>query len=349
MPGTNPQFNLPYTTVNICTPGTSTCVTIPDVLVDTQSTGLRIFASVLIGVTLTPVTTGGNPVGTCITFGDGSLMWGPERTAGVQMGGEPQVSVPIQVVNDTTFAPIPSSCTGIPLLDPSSRLAGFNGILGASLFPNDPGDLYYSCSGSTCTEIVSPATSILVENPVVALPFDNNGIVLQLPSIPAAGAPTASGTMLLGVGTQANNALGGATVYTTDSGGNISTVYKGTPYTNNSFIDSGTNVFVFADPSLTNDCGPGGVFFCPPNGPTNPLALSAQNRGQNGATGTVNFSLVGYQTLDTTTNAAFDDIGVDEGVASYFDWGVPFLFNRTVFFAIQGQSAPGGTPPYYAY
>lgn len=347
VPGTNPQFNLPYTTVNICTPGTSTCVTIPDVLVDTQSTGLRIFASLLTGVTLTPVMNSGSPVGTCIAFADGSVMWGPERAAGLQMGSEPQVSVPIEVVNDTTFSPIPSSCSaqGTPLLDPSSALAGFNGILGTSLFPNDDISLYYSCPSSTCTQISSPPTSILVPNPVVALPFDNNGVVLQLPSIPAAGAVTATGTMLLGVGTQANNALGGATVYTTDSLGNISTVYKGTTYPA-SFIDSGSQAFFFVDGSLP-DCG--GGFFCPLNNAANPLALSAQNTGANNATGTVNFSLVGKQFLDLTTNAAFDDIGADAGFADFFDFGAPFFFNRTVFFAIQGQSAPGGTPPYYAY
>jgi hypothetical protein len=32
-----------------------------------------------------------------------------------------------------------------------------------------------------------------------------------------------------------------------------------------------------------------------------------------------------------------------------FDWGLPFFFGRNVFVAIQGQSTPGGTAPYWAY
>jgi len=36
-------------------------------------------------------------------------------------------------------------------------------------------------------------------------------------------------------------------------------------------------------------------------------------------------------------------------LTSGFDWGLPFFFGRTVFVAIKGGSAPGGTPPYWAY
>ena len=46
-------FNIPYTSVTLCQPGTTTCATISNVLVDTGSYGLRIMASALAAAGLT--------------------------------------------------------------------------------------------------------------------------------------------------------------------------------------------------------------------------------------------------------------------------------------------------------
>ena len=35
--------------------------------------------------------------------------------------------------------------------------------------------------------------------------------------------------------------------------------------------------------------------------------------------------------------------------AGSFNWGLPFFYGRTIFVAIEGQSAPGGIAPYWAY
>src|SRR5262249_17889282 len=43
----NSYFNKPCVSIQVCTPGTSTCQTINDVLVDSGSVGLRIFKSIL--------------------------------------------------------------------------------------------------------------------------------------------------------------------------------------------------------------------------------------------------------------------------------------------------------------
>src|ERR1019366_1374884 len=48
------NVNIPYASVTVCIDGTSTCTTIQDVLVDTGSSGLRLMASALGGLALTP-------------------------------------------------------------------------------------------------------------------------------------------------------------------------------------------------------------------------------------------------------------------------------------------------------
>src|ERR1700726_2971143 len=59
-----------YTSVTVCVPGTSSCQTISDVLVDTGSEGLRILSS-QISLALPAVVDGnGNPLGNCVTFAD---------------------------------------------------------------------------------------------------------------------------------------------------------------------------------------------------------------------------------------------------------------------------------------
>ena len=45
--GSNQYFNEPCVSVTVCVPGTSTCQTIDHLLLDTGSTGLRIFSQAL--------------------------------------------------------------------------------------------------------------------------------------------------------------------------------------------------------------------------------------------------------------------------------------------------------------
>src|SRR5262245_29632553 len=155
------------TQVTICQPNTSNCQTIADILVDTGSTGLRIFAS---RVTITlPAST----IGECIFFGSGT-QWGRVQSADVILGGEPAVSVPIHVI-DPTFAgqytsggqPVTNVC-GVAIVDSSPAQVGFNGILGVGLFPFDSGS-YYNCVVLSCTAI-SLAPSQQIQNPVGLLP-----------------------------------------------------------------------------------------------------------------------------------------------------------------------------------
>jgi len=339
--------NQGYVSLIVCTPGSTTaCQTISNILVDSGSVGLRIFASVLpSNINLQQVMTGGQSAADCAAFADGTVLWGPVQTAGVQLAGEAQVSVPVHVVGATSFAGIPAACSNqgsIVLNSPSQ--AGYNGILGIGPFPSDTVSTYFGCTSTgTCSELSSIGAAQQVANPIVSLPADNNGLLVQLPLLGGSGAPTASGSLILGIGTQSNNALGSAVPYTTDSLGNLTAVYKSLALT--SFFDTGSNGFFFNDSSIPGCTGGDAGFYCP--GST--LSLSAQVSGLNGQSASVPFSIADASALFATGNTAFNNIGGSFPRVSDFDWGMPFFFGRNVFIAIQGRSTPAGPGPYFAF
>lgn len=345
-----------FASVTICAPGTLSCQTIGGLLIDTGSYGLRIFAS-QISVALNPQNTSTGQIGECALFGSGAT-WGPVEAADVKLGGEPAVTVPIQVISPNGFASAPGTCTqNGPMMSNPSQM-GFNGILGVGLFRHDCGTAcsssssngtYFSCNQQGCTSVMEPLSS-QVQNPVWLLPADNNGLLLDLPQVNAGGSPSVSGSLVLGIGTESNNSLGAATVYTADSAGNFTTTYNGSALSN-SFIDSGSNGYFFNDSSIpqcpASSAAPD--YYCPPS----TLALSADNTGQNGTTGTIAFQIANADSLFSAgagNNAAFSNIGGPlSGFSGAFDWGLPFFFGRTVFVGIEGQSSPGGIGPYWAY
>ncbi len=259
-------INDPCVSVTVCTPGTSTCVTINSILLDTGSYGLRIFKQALGSVSLTQVTAGSGSLVECVQYSDNTSDWGPVQIASVSLGNEPAVQVPIQVI-DSTFGAIPSSC-GPPEYTPDTQPAvdGFNGILGVGPFIYDCGTtcvtsnvgLYYTCSGSNCSGTTVPLTN-QVQNPVASLPTDNNGLIVQLPEVAAGGAPSLTGSIVFGIGTQSNNSPSGVTRYTLDQYGNFITTFNGITYndaSNNpasdggSFIDTGSNGLFFHLPTI---------------------------------------------------------------------------------------------------
>ena len=349
-----------FVSVTVCVPGTSTCQTIDDVLVDTGSSGLRILSSALTTVMLPQQKApNGDPVAECLTF-LGSFTWGPVETADVQIGGEKAGSVPIQVLSDTEFK-IPSGCTssGFHSADTLSTL-GANGIVGVGLFAQDCGSAceqpvqagsinpgwYYECPSSGTCQAIAVSLAQQVVNPVVLFPSDNNGVIIELPALSGATA-TVNGSLVFGIGTQSNNGLGGATIYTAP-GFEFTTTFNNHAYPG-SFIDSGSNGYFFADTTGITECGGNEAgFYCP----STTLNLQATNQGSNGANGTVSFSVADAATLFTNvSDKAFSDLGgpTSSSTVNYFDWGLPFFFGRNVFNAIEGKSTPGGTGPYWAY
>lgn len=345
-----------FVSVTVCVPGTSTCQTIPDVLVDTGSYGLRIVSSVLTITLPQETASDGNPMAECVGFLD-SYTWGPVQTGDVEVAGEKASSVPIQVLSDTDYT-APTSCSDKAPGASADTVAnlGTYGIIGVGQLPQDCGSnvtcstttgQYYSCpSTTTCAPIAATAAQ-QVANPVALFPTDNNGVIIELPAVSGAAA-TVSGSLVFGIGTESNNSLNGATVYEADSANlNFSTSFNGADYSDAAFIDSGSNAYFFPDASIPACSASSGAsaFYCP-NGTEN---LSATNTGTNGTSGTVNFSIANAVTMFTNdpNDAAYAQLG--GGASGYFDWGLPFFYGRNVFTAIEGKTAPGGTPPYWAY
>ena len=344
-------INIATVSVTVCSPGTSTCQTIDNILLDTGASGLRIFKQALT-VPLTQQTIGGGSLAECMLYDDGTSEWGPIQMASIVLAGEPAVQVPIQVI-DATFGNIPAICTtpnATPDISPSSE--GYNGILGVGLFAQDCGSacqssvitgLYYACSGSTCSPTAVPINNQL-QNPVALLPKDNNGVIVKLPSISADGVLSVSGSMVLGIGTQSNN-IPSSTVMAypvDDATGNFITSFGGISYTD-SFIDSGSNALFF--PSSTLPVCDSGGWFCP----TSTTTLSATTLGYNGTPSSViSFQIGNFDTLvSNSSNWVFDDIGGTD--VNEFDWGLPFYFWRDVYHGIEGRSSSLGTGPYWAF
>jgi Protein of unknown function (DUF3443) len=347
-------FNGPFTSVTICQSGTTSCETIHGILVDTGSSGLRIFGQVNHLRLATETASNGNPIVECVPFGTLST-WGRVAYADVQLGGEPAISkMPIQIINPN-YSQMPAVCKGGPPVAQSPTQLGYNGILGVGLWGADCGaacatlgswnpSMYFQCSTGGC-KVTPVPDATQVQNPVALLPVDNNGVVLKLPTIPFMGTTVISGKLLLGINTRPNNALGSASVFKTDQAGNIATTYNNA--TMDGFIDSGSNALFFdngsipqCDPSLA----PG--FYCP----SELLVLGAINTGRQGsAFGLVTFDVANALSLAATGNKVFYDVAGTFG-GSFFDFGLPFFFGRNVYIGIDGQTTSGaGTGPFFAY
>lgn len=344
-----------FTSVTICVPGSSTCQTIDGILVDTGSYGLRILSSGGGGaLTLSlPHQSGpnGNPVGECALFVSG-FTWGSVNTADVKMSGEQASKVPVQVI-DPTFATVPSGCkdAGVPENDTLQTL-GANGILGVGPFAQDCGQacaqtgsanpgMYYECASGSCSVTDEPVSQ-QVQNPVVLFATDNNGVIIQLPSL-GGSAANLSGSMVFGIGTQSNNGLGKAQVFPVNSSGEFNTTFKGKSYA--AFVDSGSNAYFFLDENTTGipPCSSNAGFYCP---------ASTQNLSATTSSGTpsqtVQFSIANADTLFTNRgDFVFATLGGPN--PGTFDWGLPFFFGRNIFTAIEGRSTPGGAGPFWAY
>jgi hypothetical protein len=362
-----------FASATICKPGSSSnCVTVDHLLVDTGSEGLRVLQSTISSLNLPAVNASNGPAAwECVGFVDGSLLWGPVEAATVTMAGEKATNVPIQVVASSS-SNIPSSCTGTN--ENTAASLGANGILGVGVEPVDcgaacdpsggnatpPVPTYYTCSSAPC----SPAfvtESNQVTNPVAVLPVDNNGVIVELPSV-STSAATVKGSLVFGIGTENNNQLPSSASFFNLACDLFNTTFAGQPFDINptsctgpgSFIDSGSNGLFFPNvgnaitvcPSSTpvGDLSP---FYCP----ASTLNLSATNEDPtNGFQAPVNFSVDNAETLltgaSTASDAAFSGLAGPVPANSGFDWGLPFFYGKNVY---TGMDLPNVQTPFWAY
>jgi hypothetical protein len=344
------NVNIPFVSVTIAVPGSDTTVTIDHVLVDTGSTGLRLLKSQIGSLSFGNVyASDGGALCEAVTFMDGTATWGEVVYANVTIGGESASSVPVQLISNTY--PIPQingeSYTNCVSQNGDLDGLGCNGILGVGLDVDDSGAGYYfSCSSKTSssyTELTgSSSITAYVTNPVTMFSVDNNGLIVDLPSVSDSGAVSLTGYLIFGIGTQTNNQTDGMTVYTTDSNGYFTTTYKSAskPY---SFLDTGSNGIYFDDGSITSSKTYSGFY-----APTSTLTLSATNTGANSVTGSVTFKVGNVNSMNGS-NSVLPLLCGKVGSSLIFDWGLPFFFGKQVFVAISGKKAGSSTGPYWAY
>ncbi|MDP9109937.1 MAG: DUF3443 domain-containing protein, partial [Pseudomonadota bacterium] len=298
VPSSSNSLNVPYVSVKLCAPGTTICQIIDHVLLDTGSNGLRLAAGVLsAGVSLPPVKDSiGRPAATCAQFASGT-MWGSLRRADVILNGETASAIPVEIASDPDplYSPVPAACSAKGQSLSTVAQLGANGILGVGLFTADCGigcelsptnGVYYGCvSGSGCIG-TGLAQANQINNPVARFAVDNNGVILRMPAVASGGATSLSGTLIFGIGTQANNQFASESVFGTTTGGEFTTVYKGTTATT-SFIDSGSNLLVFTDNALPQCTTPAG-YYCP--AATTPFSLQTLS-ADGSVSATVNLSI----------------------------------------------------------
>ncbi len=356
--------DMPYVSVTVCVPGSAAeCQTFNDIELDTGSYGLRLLAGArdtsgsAFSLALPQVTdAGGSPIVECTQFTDG-YSWGPVRTADVHIGGESARALPIQVIGDPAYGTVPSACASTGTSENTVAAFGANGLLGVGPLEHDCGadcltnagnGRYYVCPTSGCT----PSTAGLaaqVVNPVVDFQTDDNGVIVELPAVPAAGAGTVDGSLVFGIGTEGNNTMTAAAVLPADpSTGDITTTFNGTALPD-SYFDTGSNAYFFSDGAIPT-CPAGSVapgFFCP----AAPLTFTLTNAGQNGMASRVTIGVgSAVALLDANPGyTAFNDLGVSGSNQSSFDFGLPFFLGRTVFVAIAGSNTSAGLGPYFAF
>lgn len=352
------NVNRLYTTVTVCHPGSRTrCQTIDHVLVDTGSTGLRVFASAVNTLGLNLLTgSGGFTLLNCAQFVDGTYSWGPVASADIVLGSKAAAGVPIQVMADPAFDRASGNCSGggDPITTPAD--VGGNGIIGLGLFKQDCGEacvdratngFYYTCTDATCSNTIESTASIAkqVKSPVPLFAADNNGVVLELPAVSTAGAASLNGKLIFGIGTQSNNQLTSESVLNTNSQGNITTRIEGRSMSA-SFIDSGSNGLYFDAASAIPTCVGARGFYCPADA----LNLSATLVGANAVSRAVSFTVDNALSMFTAPYPpVLPSLAGPFNNTNAFDWGLPFFYGRRVFIGIEGQPSKVGNGPFYAF
>lgn len=357
--GYNNTPNVPYVNVTICQSGTSNCATLDHIIVDTGSTGLRVFENAGVGTVLssTPYVTDTNGLvlSQCMQFAD-SFAWGTVKKVDVKIGNKVASNIPIEVLGDSKFTSIPSSCinTGGTNANTIAKF-GAKGILGIGNFINDCGlycedvsnnTVYYVCDPAninSCSN-VAIAQTYQVVNPITKFDKDNNGSVLTLDSVASNGAVSSGGVLTFGVGTQTNNTVSGQ-FYSVNYMGGYNVTYNGNSNVLG-IVDSGSSVYFFNNSNIAQCTGNLSGFYCP----TNDTPISATLSGSNNVSTNVNFtignalSLVnGHSDYYVQPKLAATSSDLNSNFSTMFDLGLPFFYGKSIATTIEGTTHHKGT------
>jgi len=377
-PGGN-ALNSGYVSVQICnTGGTTNCATIPNVQLDTGSSGLRILASAsgVSGLSLTSVKgVDGTPVYECFEYASGNYLWGPVVQAGVSMAGETATNVPVQLIANSNAPSSVTCAAGGNNLNTTAALQA-NGILGIGPALEDCGLLcttspvlpyYWLCPSSiNCTSPAVVPVATQVSNPVAFFNSDNNGVMLTMNSVAAGGAPLASGTLYFGIGTQTDNALGtgvkpyalSSTVFSGQLYTSIKAVYNNVTYP--AYVDSAEYLNFFLDPVAVAAAPAGaGIVDCPVNtgfyctSASVNLPFTVQDANSNSAAANITVgngaTLLSSAVGQGGSNTAFSNLAGGQVLTNdEVILGMPFFYGRTIYVGITGQTPPTGVPTSYA-
>jgi hypothetical protein len=260
---------------------------------------------------------------------------------------------------------VPASCGGT--VTTLVTTFGANGILGVGPLTADCNPVgscafnagtqsanYYTCgsvAGAAATNCTgATAGTEQLQNPVSLLATDNNGTIIELPPVAAAGAVSATGSLVFGIGTEANNAIATGVAQLFANGpaglGFVTITLNGAQYPD-SYLDSGSNATYFPS-SLTLCTGNVKGFYCPAT--TTPVNTTVTD--SMGTMVAADFDVANATPL-TTANpilGAFPDLGAPPippppgfPAMSTVDLGLPFFFGRNVYTAIDNSN------PYFAY
>ena len=368
-----------YTSVTLCKPGSTQCQTIDHVLVDTGSVGLRLLATAVSSrLQLSKAKNDqGNVLLSCAKFLDQSYAWGPMALADVKLGALVAANTPIQLVGDANYDAFSTQCPSEGMTNGAydgwqsivtQADLGANGILGIGLAKQDCGvpceplppdgapilKRYFACRDRTCTGVnvtALPAKQHL-QQVVSRFPTDNNGFAIRMDAVPDAGAATATGKLIFGLGTRDNNQFVTHQLIPTDIDGLLSgTISSALPpkgaflYT---FFDTGSNGIYFDwDLSFCR----GSIFYCP----ISDVAFTVRLLGNAGPSLLANFTIGNAASMFQQGFAALPTLGGAINLESALDLGLPFFYGRTVLIGIDGQEATGVGPgggkvvgPFYA-
>jgi len=345
---------------------------------------------------------GSNHLAECVQFADGFSWGSVNRAdIRLPVSGKTASNVIVQVIgaasvgnpsnaNPTCLPPPPINVNGCKGLDNTVPCFGANGILGVGPFVNDCNSVgscdppnpptitsggvtfpansatYFTCTAAnSCTEVSAGimTTQWQLPNPVTLFTADNNGVVIELPAVGATGAPAPqNGSLVFGIGTESNNALGSATRLPVCYGSGASCMLSGTPLFGTvsatlngttyiqSYLDSGSNANFFPTTSIPSCSAPNQGFLCP----TSTTNESATLTGTDGTTATANFSIANADSLFSQNNAmnfAFSNLAGSNYTSGLpnatLDLGLSFFYGHNVFTGFEDLST--NTAPFFAY